>query len=184
MFAKAALDKLLADYRFQTVLDVGSGPGEHAAAFRAAGKDVTETDYARDGDYLLQRFDRHFDVVWCSHVLEHAPNPNAFLRTIAQDCVSGGLIAITVPPMKPQIVGGHLTVWNAGLLVYNMVVAGIDCCDCHIKTYDYNISVIAKNVPALLPPLANDCGDIRRLAAFFPPCLQEGRSGEIPQWNW
>src|SRR5512139_2785567 len=116
MFASQCLQKLLTDYdtRFVTVLDVGSGPGEQAELFRKAGKIVTETDWQRDGDYLLQHFDQPFDLVWASHVLEHMPNVRAFLMTLSQDCKPGRLLAITVPPRKMEIVGGHLSIWNAG----------------------------------------------------------------------
>ncbi len=186
MFASECLQKLLTDYdhQFVTVLDVGSGPGEHASAFRKAGKIVTETDFARDGDYLLQQFDEPFDLVWCSHVLEHMPNVRAFLMTLSQDCKPGGILAITVPPAKPEIVGGHLSIWNAGLLVYNLVVAGIDCREIRLKKYDYNISAIVRNNRISLPTLRNDTGDIDTLQPFMPAFLKNNVNGDITQWNW
>lgn len=184
MFADQCLQKLLAEYEFTTVLDVGSGPGEHARAFRAAGKVVTETDFARDGDYLCQHFGWQFDVVWCSHVLEHMPNVRAFLMTLSQDCKPGGVLAITVPPFKHDIVGGHLSVWNAGLLAYNLVVSGIDCSAMRVKKYDYNISVIVRNNRITLPRLANDSGDLETLRRFLPGFVQSNASGDIDEWNW
>jgi SAM-dependent methyltransferase len=186
MWADQALQKLLTDHdhEFVSVLDVGSGPGEHARAFRDAGKVVTETDWSRDGDYLLQHFDEPFDLVWCSHVLEHMPNVRAFLMTLSQDCKPGGLLAITVPPAKPEIVGGHLSLWNAGLLVYNLVVAGVDCKAIRLKRYGYNISAIVRNNRITLPRLVHDSGDLDTLKPYLPDWLTDGANGEIDAWNW
>ena len=56
----------------------------------------------------------------------------------------GGVLAITVPPLKNEIVGGHLSLWNSGILLYQLVVAGFDCREAIVKKYGYNISVIVK----------------------------------------
>ena len=40
-----------------------------------------------------------------------------------------GVLAITVPPGESLVIGGHLTNWNAGILLYNLVLAGFDCGD-------------------------------------------------------
>jgi SAM-dependent methyltransferase len=184
MWADQCLQKLLAEYSFETVLDVGSGMGEHATAFRKAGKVVTETDWSRDGDYLLQQFDQPFDLVWASHVLEHMPNVRAFLMTLSQDCRPNGLLAITVPPWKHEIVGGHLSIWNAGLLTYNLVASGIDCSQIRLKKYGYNISAIVTNNRIALPALKNDTGDIDTLRPYLPSWLTNNVNGDIESWNW
>ena len=44
MFGEAALTKLLKDYQFQTVLDIGCGEGYHLEVFQEAGKKVTGID--------------------------------------------------------------------------------------------------------------------------------------------
>ena len=184
MFAKECLDKLLAEYQFRTVLDVGSGPGEHAHAFRAAGKDVTTTDLRTDGDYLRQEFSEPFDLVWCSHVLEHAPHTGMFLRALALDCKEGGILAITVPPLKHEIVGGHVSLWNAGLLAYRLCLAGLDCSQIRLHKYDYNISAILTKRTIELPKLAWDSGDVTTLKPYLPALLHEGANGDIASWNW
>ncbi len=186
MWADECLRRVLADDlvdSYRTVLDVGSGDGEHAAAFRAAGKQVTQTDLRTDGDYLLTDYPAH-DLVWCSHVLEHALNPHDFLLKLALDCKDGGVLAITVPPLKPQIVGGHVNLFNAGLLLYRMALAGIDCKEAAVKTYDYNCSVIVRKRSFFMPKLAYDSGDVTALAPYLPSCLTEGATGDIASWNW
>jgi SAM-dependent methyltransferase len=188
--------KLVADYQFDTLLDIGCGEGLHSDFFKAAGKRVTAIDYhprRKDvlaADYLHHTFDGPFDCIWASHVLEHQPNVNAFLRKLFNDLKMGGILAITVPPLKHDIVGGHLTLWNAGLLLYNLVIAGFDCRDARCKQYGYNISVITPKIAATLPTekmrFAN--GDIELLAKFFPrnDAVQWKQSvrGDIGELNW
>ena len=186
MWADACLRRLLADDlvgTYHTVLDVGSGDGDHTRAFRAAGKQVTATDLRTDGDYLLTDYPAH-DLVWCSHVLEHQPNVGLFLDKVVRECVEGGLIAITVPPRKAQIVGGHVSLWNAGLLIYRLALAGLDCRDIAIRSYGYNISAIVHNNRVALPSLHHDSGDLELLRPYLPACIMDGQSGDFAEWNW
>lgn len=70
---------------FNTVLDVGSGAGEHSRFFKLFGKQVFSMDLHEDadyvGDFLTYDFDRKFDAIWCSHVLEHQRNVGQFLES-------------------------------------------------------------------------------------------------------
>jgi SAM-dependent methyltransferase len=156
MYGDQALKKLLRDYEFETVLDIGAGRGNAARAFARAGKKVTAIDLREmpehegnkgieiiHGDFSWHDFYRGaFDCVWCCHVLEHQENVGHFLERISGALKVGGVLAITVPPIKPQIVSGHLSLWNAGLLLYRLAAAGINCRNAAVRKYDYNISVI------------------------------------------
>lgn len=199
ILAGCALEALIDHCEFQTVLDVGSGAGKHADVFEASGKHVTAIDFGVSvyfqqktshrtdiiADYYQYSFDTPFDCVWASHVLEHQPNPNDFLRKTHRDLKEGGWLAITVPPLKHNIVGGHLTLWNAGLLLYQLVFAGFDCRDAAVRSYGYNVSVIVKKSTIRDTPLLHyDSGDIDRLSQFFPSGLGEGFNGRIKQLNW
>ena len=202
MFGQEALYYLIRNYKFQTVLDVAAAAGEHAKIFRDYGKNVTELDFGKSyycrkrkngnfiqGDYLDIHFAKSFDVVWLCHVLEHQLNPNFFLKKVNQDLKEGGVLAITVPPLKDSIVGGHVTLWNAGLLLYQLVLANFDCREASIKKYDYNISVILRKKKIELPILTQDCGDVNLLSKFFPKGLKtdnklEGFNGNIKELNW
>jgi len=196
LMAAEALDKLLAEYEFSTVLDVGCGSGRHLERFRAAGKRASGIDIVglAEGvlvaDYLRHEFEQPFDCLWTSHVLEHQLNVNFFLRKVFADLREGGVLAVTVPPLKHAIVGGHVTLWNAGLVLYNLVLAGFDCREARLKQYGYNISVITPKIPAAIPygELHYDDGDIDLLAPFFPqhPRLPicQGFCGDIRQLRW
>ena len=189
------IQHLLDERDFQTVLDIGSGAGEQAEALRRHGKQVTELDYGESpsflgredggaviiGDFLQTRFETPFDCVIASHVLEHQVNVNAFLKAMHESVREGGIVAISVPPLKHQIVGGHVTLWNAGLVLYNLVLAGFDCRTPWIRQYGYNISVVIQKRTIRPEGLVFDNGDIDRIAPFLPEGFGEGFNGDIRQ---
>ena len=78
--------------------------------------------------------------------------------------------------------------WNAGLVLYNLILAGVDCSkECYIKQYDYNIGVIVRNVPNNIDsvPITYDGGDITNLLAkYFPFEAFDGANGDIVELNW
>ena len=79
----------------------------------------------------------------------------------------------------------HLTNWNAGLLLYNLIINGVDCSDCSILSYGYNISIIVKNKKRGTVELTYDNGDIKKLMQYFPSCINsEPFDGRIEEWNW
>ena len=184
-----ALDIVLAQ-EFKTVLDIGCGLGHQTKRFQKAGKEVTSVDRkARfDGvietDYLKHEFRQH-DVVWCSHALEHVLDTQPFIDKLIKDCKDGGIIAITVPPLKHQIVGGHVSLWNAGLLLYRLVLSGLDCSKAKVGTYGYNISVVVKKkMIEPMPELTMGNGDLETLSPFFPLPVHQGFNGEDITVNW
>lgn len=191
-----ALSRLLDYCDVKRILDIGSGTGEHAAIMRGSGREVVTVSLEPPADYIEAypgpRMFREFDAIWASHVLEHQPDVGVFLRRCFRDLRIDGLLAVTVPPAKPEIVGGHLTTWNAGLLLYNLIVAGFDCRDARVSGVyasgpgypPYNISVIVRKRAAALPALRFDCGDIERLAKFFPCPVSQGFDGRLPDINW
>ena len=203
--ADEAIEKLVndEDISFETVLDVGSGQGLHSDYFLSHGKKVTAVDFGTseyylkrnsnmDVEFIIGDFneidfgDKQYDCVWCSHILEHQRNVGQFLEKVISLTSDNGYICITVPPHKDKIVGGHVTWWNAGLLLYNLVSAGLDCSEAMVRTYGYNISVIVKKKIFKLPNnLDSDKGDIEKLSKYFPTgCKVQGFNGIIPSLNW
>ena len=91
------LRKLIQDYEFNTVLDVGSGSGNHAKVLNQYKKKVTALDfgtsiYAKqkgqnynkiqciEVDFFKYKTKEKYDCIWASHVLEHQSDPGAFIR--------------------------------------------------------------------------------------------------------
>jgi SAM-dependent methyltransferase len=177
------------------ILDIGSGKGEQAQFFRDRDFLITTLDFNKEAD-ITCKFENYysvdvFDCVWASHVLEHQLNVHDFLtkcRTIIREY---GYLAITVPPLKHNIVGGHVSLWNAGLLLYNLVLAGFDCSNAKVLTYGYNISVIVRRPPWAITreiftlPLFYDEGDIELIAPYMPEgCKNQSFNGDIKRLNW
>ena len=187
MLADLAFYRLLNKYSFETVLDIGCGDCEHAKLLKQHGKAVTAISLQQPadiiGDFMTTELDQ-YQCIWASHVLEHQRNVGAFLERCFDLLTDDGILAVTVPPLKHQIVGGHVTLWNAGLLLYNLVLAGFDCSDAEVKSYGYNISVIVKKKQAFLPKLIMDSGDIDAISKFLPNKGREQFDGQIESINW
>lgn len=192
------MQKLLPDFEVQTILYIGSGEGVHAQIFQDQGKTVTVIEYG-NSIYFQKAKDTHrvivedfnqwktqdkFECVWASHILKHQPNPNQFLKNIYNILDVNGVLAITIPPMKVQSVGGHLTLWNLGMLFYNLILAGFDCRNACGRRYDYNVSLILRKTPFTMLEIAYDSGDIELLAPFFPYEVREGYYSDITSVNW
>ena len=129
--------------------------------------------------------DRYYHALWCSHVLEHQTNIKGFLKTCLSVMGIGAWLFFLVPPMKTKVVGGHVSVWFPGLLLYNLVLAGIDCREAHVKRLGYNIACFVKYKPCVVPPLKNDVGDIKTLAPWLPEGMgRQGFEGDFDELNW
>lgn len=189
------------------ILDIGSGEGLHAEKFLKSGKMVTCIDYGKSiyfdkkskninaivGDYINYRFKKKFDLLWLSHVLEHQSNPGQFLEKCYSDIKLGGYIMISVPPRKECIVGGHVTFFNPGILLYQLVLAGFDCSESEICCYGYNISILAKKTESTIDKsiLSYDAGDISIIKHLLPKKLKYSKhindisfNGKIKKYNW
>ncbi|RPI39743.1 MAG: class I SAM-dependent methyltransferase [Betaproteobacteria bacterium] len=185
--------RLVSSYDFQTVLDIGSGAGEHARFLRHFGKQVFAVDRVAGADYVgdfnTLVLDRQFDVVWCSHVLEHQRNVGAFLEKIFAALKDDGILALTVPcHPRERLIAGHLTVWNAGLLCYNLVLAGFDCSEAKLlQTFELGLIVRKRKAGRAElghydPGLAGD--ELDRLGRFFPFPVSQGCNAEVYEANW
>jgi len=179
------------------VLDIGSGSGYHSEYLRQLGLNVTSFDFGTSyyfkmsnnqefikGDFNTYNFTKKYDLTFASHVLEHQPNVHDFIKKMMFVTKLGGYICITVPPKKDLIVGGHLTLWNSGLLLYNMCFAGLDMSDCILFQYDYNITIITKNIHRSNLTLDYDKGDILKLLKYLPDGINEPFDGNIYQINY
>jgi SAM-dependent methyltransferase len=188
MRSSQAISLLCRDYNPTNVLDVGSGCGYIANLIRQRTEanvyttDIVESDYK--GDFNTIEFDRTFDCITAFHVLEHQLNVHNFLVKIFNLLEEDGVFVVSVPPLKHAIVGGHVSLWNPGLLLYNLIIAGFDCSKARVGTYDYDCSVIVRKKKAILPPLCYDNGDIDALSKFFPFDAVESFNGSYININW
>jgi SAM-dependent methyltransferase len=143
----------------KTVLDVGVGKAQHAHCFLAQGCSVTGLDPAppqlehpnyehiHSGYEIAGLGDRQFDMVWCSHTLEHIPNIQHFLIHLRKWVKPGGWLFIAVPSSRQnRFHVGHCTLWTPAHLVYNLVCAGWDCKDANWYTEYLSIGLCVQRV--------------------------------------
>ena len=119
--------------KFKTCLDIGSGEGVHTAILRHAGLEVFQVDkYSNTAEYKVDfiehKFDRKFDVIFCSHVIEHQRNVGLFLDKIFDLLSDVGVLIISAPNHSVEtLVEGHLNSFLFPLFLQHMIHAGFDC---------------------------------------------------------
>jgi len=201
MRASKALQAVI-ERRPSHILDVGCGKGApHAAAFREAGLKVTTLDAVHMADirytfggYAYQKdcgqwpLNDH-DCIWMSHVLEHCENTCKTISSAAHMAGEDGLLAITVPQMKKALVGGHLHLFTAGTLVYQMIRSGLDCSKAMVCSSAREISVLVHvkwHGYSYGPPyhLLRDNGEIQQLAKYFPWPVTHGMTDFPDTGEW
>lgn len=179
--------KLLRDYSFKTVLDVGSGMGEHKRFFELFQKQVVTCNLQPPadfvGDFLEAPIEGPFDVIWCSHVLEHQRNPGLFLDKMYSLLKDGGILALCLP-RHPQerLVAGHFTTWSVVLACQHLIHAGFDCKNISMfSTYEIGL-IVKKNTSALKP--SSIVRPWEAIKDFFPPTAQLGSEIGDAIINW
>lgn len=184
-----AMEKLVREFEFSSVLDVGCGAGLHAEHFRSSGKTVTTVDAGHYHDFKPDflglyeniKFNERFDCIWMCHILEHIRNVGSFLEKAYSDLTDDGILAVTVPPLKHDLVGGHINLFNPGTLIYHLIQAGFDCRNAAVKVYGYNISVIVKKTGA---DLEKGLWSFNEVTEMFPFPVKQNVDGRVLTANW
>ncbi len=119
--------------RYKNALDIGSGSGNHTEVMRRFGLVVDQVDKYSDKaeiqeDFMHYEFSEKYDVVFCSHVIEHQRNVGAFLDKIFDVLDDEGKLILTTPKHQAEkFIEGHLSACMLPLLIQNLIHAGFDC---------------------------------------------------------
>jgi hypothetical protein len=204
LYAHLALGRMLTEFDFRTVLEIGSRTGTVARAMEFAGKDVLTIEVQESydarftGDYLDLKLDGPIDAIWCSHVLEHQRHVGLFCEKMFDDLRDGGVLGLTVPADLSPLVMGHPVIFTSGVLLYNLVLAGFDCSEAAVKVYEGQISVLlvkkANGIPrksfAVVPFEEDGVCYQPDLYSYFPAHFRDSFSdsgyswGEVEAINW
>jgi len=112
MFKKEVENLLKFDAKRTAVLDIGSGMGTFLVAAKPHYKEAIGLDVSAQMAAFVQRqlgvkvlleqfenfkYDKKFSLIHMSHVIEHIPNPKAWLDKARQMLEPGGILVINVP---------------------------------------------------------------------------------------
>lgn len=188
------LSVLVKEHEFSNVLDVGCGNGVSFPLLASRGAQVTGIDILPphrvntrlgdglaeyiEADFMEHTSDQKFDAVVASHIIEHIPDTERFLRQFLSFVSPGGTYCIVWPQPKTAIVGGHVHLFIVGLMLYNLVRIGVDCRDVQILRCNYSLGIIGKHNTFEVPPLTHGAGDIEKLSWWFPFPAAHGFDGQ------
>ena len=150
--------------KYKTALDIGAGMGVQTEIMRHAGLEVFQLDkYSESADFQVDfiehEFKQKFDIIYCSHVIEHQRNVGAFLDKIFDILEDDGLLLMSAPTHPAErLIEGHLNCFFTTYFIQHLIHAGFDC----------------KNGKFL------SCGGIENATRKFPPPDEhpEGKSLE------
>jgi SAM-dependent methyltransferase len=100
------LSPLLSENESISILDVGGGRGALLSPFAEAGHRCFLLDYTKDCIDGVTRLgatltdlppESKFNVIVCSHVLEHVADPCAMLSRLSQHLTQGGIVYLELP---------------------------------------------------------------------------------------
>ena len=162
------ISKNLDVHSVDNVLDFGGHDGRLMKPFIDQGKCCYLVDYTqhsmpgviRLGDSLADLSeDARFDLVICSHVLEHVATPLQVVGELQRHLTENGFIFIEVPmemmwqlPMQKEPVT-HINFFTPNSLYNLLTLAGFEVLDCRLDScfhpsgiFNFGIRAIARNV--------------------------------------
>ena len=121
--------------QYKTCLDIGVGEGTHSDIFRYAGFDIVGIDkysdkakYKEDFVKFAKQYKNKFDIIHCSHVIEHQRNVGIFLDAIYDILDDNGVLIISAPNHSAlTLIEGHINSMLFPLFLQHMIHAGFDC---------------------------------------------------------
>jgi len=132
----ALLEYLLSKKKFPKkfeVLDIGGAFGNHSQIMRSFGLSVDLIDKYEDkaefrGDFNTFNFKKKYDMIFCSHVIEHQRNQGAFLDKIYDILKDEGDLVISGPTHEAEkFVEGHISTTILPVFLQILIYAGFDC---------------------------------------------------------
>ena len=132
----ALLEYLISKKNFKNnfrALDIGGSLGGHTSIMRSYGLSVDIIDkYEKNaefiGDFNNHEFKKKYDLIFCSHVIEHQRNPGFFLDKIFDSLKDEGDLVITAPKHPAErFVEGHILSTILPVFLQMLIYAGFDC---------------------------------------------------------
>jgi hypothetical protein len=181
------LDHFVGLHPFSDVLDLGSGVGHlwsHLEGKRVVAVDLTPPEQVllRPWVQYVQADLMGWTTAWrpqamiCSHVVEHMQDTRAFLLKMFSFLDEGRPWCLMWPPPQPGIRSEHVHHFPMGLMLYNLVSAGIDCRSVRMVRKNYTLGIIGLKKQAH-PPANND---LEIVGSMFPFQAKHNFPGDNP----
>tara|TARA_B100000963_G_scaffold358212_1_gene382329 strand:- start:319 stop:1170 length:852 start_codon:yes stop_codon:yes gene_type:complete len=119
--------------KYKNALDIGSSHGNHTEIMRHFGLKVDQIDKYEinaeiNDDFNTYNFKKKYDVIFCSHVIEHQRNVGFFLDKIFDTLTENGVLVISGPKHPAErFVQGHIQSTIMPIFLQNLIFAGFDC---------------------------------------------------------
>ncbi len=114
-------------------LDIGGALGNHCQIMREFGLSVDIIDKYEEkaefvGDFNKYDFKKKYDMIYCSHVIEHQRNQGFFLDKIFDLLNENGELIISGPKHPAErFVEGHISTTILPVFLQMLIYAGFDC---------------------------------------------------------
>ncbi|GAA0381456.1 hypothetical protein GCM10009093_05550 [Brevundimonas terrae] len=179
----------------RSIIDVGSGGNQHKAFFELFFDEVYTNDFNNTligqnypGDFMHINFEKKFQYVYCSNVIEHIRNQGDFIEKLFDICEDDGYVCIIVPrPHLNKLLSGHISTWSLATLVYSVVVSGYDCSEARLCNGKFEKSILVPKRPIKSKDFTvatGIVGDIEMLSKYFPFKAAHKGSALIDSIGW
>ena len=145
-------------------------------AFVKAGKTCFNVDYNTHSIPRVQRIGQTidtvdkkqvFDLILCSHVIEHVAEPLVLVKRLVTHLTPGGWFLVEVPmeiwktaPLQHEPVT-HINFFTKNSLYNLLILAGLNVCDLQLATYLNSFGTRCHGVKALARPRNSKIASVR-----------------------
>ncbi len=179
-------------YTFNEILDIGCGKGWLWPTLE--GKDITAIGLAPtatmkipgnvryiEEDFFTWKQIKHYEAAFCSHMVEHIQDTRKFLTRFFECISENKPWCLIWPPPKPQIVPGHVHCFTLGLMLYNIVTAGIDCGNVKMLRCKYSLGLMGLKKSFVFPVPKDGSVALEQLEDRFPFKAYNSFDGDFPK---
>ena len=190
--------------RPRNLIDVGAGGLLHSVHFASEGIETTAVDFGSsvyaaersgdfallpltviDGDFLSIELPERYEILFCSHTLEHQPNIGKFLRACIDSVQQDGFLVFVLPYPHWDLQGGHVAQLSPKSVIYNLALMGLDCSESMSFDSHGEFTVVVRKIGTFDVSERNltfDKGDIAKLSDKLPAEVTEG-SHSYKSWD-
>ena len=167
------------DLKNKNICEIGSGNGVLAKKISKEHKIVCyepNPNFELDENIILKKHfftknDEKFDVIICSHTLEHIENVNEFLSNIHNNLNDGGYVVMSYPNFEIGLLKNHINIFNTEHNFYftprstERIFNKNYYQNCIIEKYeDHSIFTLGqKSKIKTFKPIDNDVDEIKQL---------------------